>query len=483
MGKVRIDRSGGEGPEEAYRSLERSLSRAAHIALAHAEEDVGTGAEFALIAGSLVRYVQSDDSWMVYDRRESRWKREDRNGTIAFVRSAAENRLVAAGGSLRKVTTGHLTQARIAARDLLAATPEMFDRFPTIVNTPSGALDLDTGKTFKTVPSMLLTKQTAVPVGAAPSQLWLNHVRRMTDGDESVSRTLQIAAGLGLYGGSDKPQNFIFLRGQGRNGKGVFLRTIRRALGDYVSIVSKGLFTERDDAIPHQLLQLRGARMAACLEAPRTVVNAASINNLTGGDELQGRRLHGNLQRGFIPTFLPLWISGNEALTLDSRRNEALWERCIFVDVGAPIPTAERDDSVEPRLASPEELSGVLAWLLEGWQMFLDNGKRIPQTKQGESFISAAKGSGDAWGRFLRSGRLELEIGASAPLDSIREAYKQWCSQHGETYADPYVSVSEMVGWNNVVTEADGISIVKGAKVTEAATTGFGAILRNKGED
>jgi P4 family phage/plasmid primase-like protien len=479
---VRVDRSGGEGPEEGYRSFQRALERAAQIALAHNEEDVGTGAEFALIAGALVRYVQTDDRWVVYDRAEARWKSEDRNGTIAFVRAAAENRTVGRGGGLKKVTTAHILQARVAARDLLAATPEMFDRFPSVLNTPDGALDLDTGRTVPASPSMLLTKRTAVTLGAEPTTLWLDHLRRMTDGDEAIVRTLQIAAGLSLYGGSDKPQNFIFLRGQGRNGKGVFLRTIRRALGDYMSVVSKGLFTERDDAIPHQLLQLRGARIAACLEAPRAVVNAASINNLTGGDELQGRRLHGNLQRGFIPTFLPLWISGNEALTLDSKRNEALWERCIFVDVGAPIPSAERDDTIEPRLAAPEQLSGVLAWLLEGWNLFIENGRRIPQTAQGEAFIQAAKGSGDAWGRFMRSGRIDFELGAMVPLDELREVYQSWCQAHSEKYADPYVSVAEQVGWNNVTTGPDGVSVVIGARLTETNTEGFGSLIQGRRE-
>lgn len=461
----------------------RSLGQAAGFALAHAEEDVGTGAEFAVLAGALVRYVQSDDKWMVYDRREARWKPEDRSGTIAFVRAAAQNRSVAAGGGVKKVTTAHLLQARVSARDLLAATPEMFDRFPTLLNTPDGVLDLDTGRSLPAVPSMLLTKRTSAPVGPTPTPLWLDHVRRMTNGDETLAHTLQVAAGLVLYGGQDKPQNFIFLRGQGRNGKGVFLRTIRRALGDYVSVVSKGLFTQRDDAIPHELLQLRGARGAFCLEAPRSAVNAASINNLTGGDELQGRRLHGNLQSGFMPTFLPLWISGNEALTLDSRRNEALWERCIFVDVGAPIPSAQRDDTVEPRLAAPEELGGVLAWLLEGWQMFLDGGRRIPRTEQGEAFIQAAKGSGDAWGRFLRSGRIELALSEETALDEIREAYRAWCSAHGEAYADPYVSIAEQVGWNNVKTGPDGVSAVHGVKLAEGAAAGFGSLIQKRGGD
>jgi putative DNA primase/helicase len=477
LGRVRVDRTEGEGPEESHRALNRALGKAAAMAVAHPEEDVGTGAEFAILAGDRCRYVQSDDRWMVYDRGESRWKAEDRSGTLAFVRAAAQNRLPGMGGGVKKVTTSHLTQARLSARDLLAATPEMFDRFPTLVNTPEGVMDLDTGLVMEACPSMLLTRRTSAAFGAEPSPLWLSHVERMTHGDPALTRTLQIAAGLALYGGSDKPQNFIFLRGQGRNGKGVFLRTIRRALGDYVSVVSKGLFTQKDDAIPHELLQLRGSRGAFCLEAPRSTVNAASINNLTGGDELQGRRLHGNLQRSFFPTFLPLWISGNEALTLDSRRNEALWERCIFVDVGDPIPSAERDDSVEQRLASPAELGGVLAWLLEGWQMFKANGRRIPQTEQGEAFVSAAKGSGDAWGRFLRTGRVELAMGASAPLDDVREAYKQWCGQHDELYSDPYVDVANMVGWGNVTTGPSGETVAVGLRVNEQGATGFGQLL------
>lgn len=481
LGKVRVDRSGGEGPEQALRSLRRALDQAVWIALGNKEEDVGTGAEFAILAGHLVRYVQAEDRWMLYDRSENRWKPEDRSGTLAFVRAATQNR--AASGGVKKVTNSHMLQAKAASKDLLAATPEMFDRFPTLLNTPGGALDLDTGKTLKTVPSMLLTKRTGAPVGAAPSKLWLEHVRRMTDGNSDLARTLQVAAGLSIYGGSDKPQNFIFLRGQGRNGKGVFLRTIRRALGDYVSIVSKALFTQRDDAIPHEILQLRGARAAFCLEAPRSTINAASLNNLTGGDELQGRRLHGNLQQGFYPTYLPMWISGNEALTLDSKKNEALWERCVFVDVGAPIPSAQRDDTVEPRLSSPEELSGVLAWLLEGWHMFIENGRRIPRTEQEEAFIQAAKGSGDIWGQFLRSGRVELELGAESWLDDIQESYKSWCHQRGEQYTDPYMNMGQLVGWANVVTDVDQRTKIVGLKLNQATSgSGFSALIQTRSE-
>lgn len=476
-----MDRSGGEGPEEALRALRRALDVQVKTLVARPEEDVGTGAEFAVLSAHRARYVQAEDRWMVYDPADARWKPEDRSGTIAMATAAAQLRSPAFGGGVKKVTNSHVLQARASAKAALAATPEMFDRFPALVNAPNGVLDLDSGKLLEHCPSLLLTKQTAAPLGrgARPSQLWLSHVRRMTGGDEEQASILQIAAGLSMYGGTDKPQKFVFLRGQGRNGKGVFLRTVRRAMGDYVQVVSKGLFTQRDDAIPHEILQLRGARAALCLEAPRSAVNAASINSMTGGDELRGRRLHGNLQGSFTPTFLPLWLVGNEALTLDSKRNEALWERCVFVDVGAPIPASERDDTVEPRLAAPEELEGVLAWLQQGWRMFLEAGRQIPQTAAGDAFIDAAKGRGDAFGRFLRTGKVELAMDSQTTLDAVADAFKAWCSQHGEEYADPYVSVAGLVGWNNVRRQPDGSTVVLGLRVDESASLGFSGLLGN----
>jgi putative DNA primase/helicase len=484
-GRVRVDKGHGEGPEESLRALTRSLDTQVKTLLSVPEEDVGTGAEFAVAFGWRARYVQADDRWMVYDGAEHRWKPEDRSGTLAMAQAAAQARTVGMGGKLKRVTQAHATQARSSAKAALAATPEMFDRFPALVNAPNGVLDLDSGRLLEHSPSMLLTKQTHAPIGrgARPSALWESHLRRMTGGDEELTRLLQIAAGLSLYGGSDKPQQFIFLRGQGRNGKGVFLRTIRRALGDYVRVVAKGLFTQRDDAIPHEVLQLRGARAAFCLEAPRATINAASLNNLTGGDELSGRRLHGNLQAPFDPTFLPLWICGNEALTLDSKRNEALWERCVFVDVGSPIPASERDDTVEMRLSAPDELEGVLAWVQEGWRLFNENGRKIPKTGAGEAFVEASKGRGDAFGRFARSGKLTLEMGSDTTLDRVADAFRAWCSQHGEDYSDPYIEVANLVGWNNVVTQPDGSTLVTGVRLDESASLGFSGLLGRRSED
>lgn len=478
LGKMRVDRSPGEGPEAALKSLERALGVQARALLAHPEEDVGTGAEFAVLFGHCARYMQAEDAWLVYDKHEARWKREDRSGTLAMVKAAAQNRTPALGGGVRKVTYSHASQARASAKDALAATAEMFDRFPAALNTPEGVLDLDTGRVHPHCASMLLTMQTSAPLGAAPTPLWLDHLRRMTDGDGEQQKLLQMAAGLALYGGSDKPQQFIFLRGQGRNGKGVFLRTIRRALGPYAAIVSKGLFTQRDDAIPHEVLQLRGARAAFCLEAPRQTVNAASLNTLTGGDELRGRRLHGNLQGSFHPTFLPLWICGNESLSLDSHRNEALWERCVFVDVGAPIPSAERDDSVEPRLSAPDQLSGVVAWLLEGWHMFLGAGRRLPRTAQGDAYVAASKERGDSFGRWVRSGALVMEMGAEARMEDVADAYHQWCAARNEDPEDPLICVSALVGWNNVSTPAGEDTVARGVRLDRsAASSGFGALL------
>jgi P4 family phage/plasmid primase-like protien len=479
LGRVRVDRSEGEGPEEALRAVSRALDVQVRTLIASAEEDVGTGAEFAVLSAHRARYVQADDRWMVYDQADHVWKPEDRSGTIAMATAAAQLRAPAFGGGVKKVTNSHVLQARAAARAAMAATPEMFDRFPALVNAPNGVLDLDTGRMHEHCPSMLLTRQTRAPVGrgARPTKLWLDHVRRMTDGDDEQAGILQVAAGLALYGGTDKPQKFVFLRGQGRNGKGVFLRTLKRALGGYASVVSKGLFTQRDDAIPHEILQLRGARAAFCLEAPRSTVNAASINSLTGGDELRGRRLHGNLQAPFTPTFLPLWIVGNEALTLDSKRNEALWERCVFIDVGAPIPAAVRDDTVEPRLSAPDELEGVLAWVQDGWRMFNELGRRIPSTAAGEAFVEASKGRGDAFGRFVRSGKVQLEMGAETTLDAVADAFRSWCAQHGEDYSDPYINVAGLVGWHNVNRQPDGSTAVAGMKLDADAAVGFGGII------
>lgn len=421
----------GESPIDAI----RTYAKLAEASFAHAKidsSDVGTAFEVALRDGWRLRWSQKESKWYIYDK--SVWKDEDREGASMATLSAAIGRTAAHGGPLKKVSQAGVNSAKKGAQPHLAISSEAFDRFPTFFNTPAGVFDLQTGKLRPHESSMLLTKQTSVPIGSKVSELWISHLERMTRNDEEQLLLLQITAGVAIYGGADKPQKFILLRGQGRNGKGVFLRTLKAALGSYFTVVSRGLFTQKDESIPHEIVKLRGARIAACLEAPQDQINAGALNSLTGGDELIGRRLYQNEVPAFKPTYLPLWICGNEGLSLSGKANTALWERCIFVDVGPPIPSEERDDSFEARLQSPKELEGVLRWCVDGWKMFNENARRIPDTAAGQAYVTAARADSDLVGQFFAQS-IEFDPTSVTKLSAIEAAFTAWCLSRGKREA------------------------------------------------
>lgn len=453
----------GETPEDAVRSYAKLMK----AALAYARidpTDVGTSFEVALRDGWRLRWSQKESKWYVYDH--SVWKDEDREGATMATLNAAMWRTPANGGPLKKVTQASVNSAKKGAQAHLAISSEAFDRFPNLLNTPAGVYDLATSSLRPHESSMLLTKQTFVPIGDRPSEMWLSHLERLTRGDAEQLTLLQVAAGISIYGGSDKPQKFILLRGQGRNGKGVFLRTLKAALGSYFTVVSRGLFTQKDEAIPHEIVKLRGARIAACLEAPQDQINAGALNSLTGGDELVGRRLYQNEVPAFKPTYLPLWICGNEGLSLSGKANTALWERCIFVDVGPPIPSEDRDDTFETKLQTAAELGGVLRWCVDGWKMFMDNARRIPDTQAGQAYVAAAKVETDMLGQFLAESLLDSP-GERTKLNDIEGAFNGWCYSRGRRdYSDVMMAIRDR--FKDKLITLDGINYVEGVTLKQS---------------
>ena len=154
-----------------------------------------------------------------------------------------------------------------------------------------------------------MTKATAVePGGECP--LWLEFLNKVTGNNLELLEYLKRVAGYCLTGITAEHAMF-FAYGTGRNGKGVFLNTLVRIMGDYAMTASPDTFTEAGSGKHLTVLaRLQGARLVVSQETEAGIPWAeARIKSVTGGDPITANHMR---QDPF--TYLPqfkLFIAGN----------------------------------------------------------------------------------------------------------------------------------------------------------------------------
>jgi P4 family phage/plasmid primase-like protien len=263
---------------------------------------------------------------------------------------------------------------RLARSDPRAAAKEdQWDSDDVVLNTPAGLVDLRTGAVAPNRPTTYATKITAAgPGGDCPR--WRKFLDEVTGGDPELASFLQRVAGYAATGLTSE-HAFFFLYGSGANGKGTFLNTLVRLLGDYATVAPMETFTDSNsDRHPTELAMLRMVRLVVSQETEEGRRWAESrIKLMTGGDPIKARFM----KRDFF-TFQPkfkLLIAGNHKPKLVNV-DEAMRRRLHLIPFTVTIPKADRDKNLAATLAT--EADGIMAWIVQGAVDYLRVGLAPP---------------------------------------------------------------------------------------------------------
>ena len=319
----------------------------------------------------------------------------------------------------------------------LAVTSAHWDRDPMLLGTPSGTVDLRTGKLRPSDQADGITKTTAVaPVGADDCPLWKKFLSEATAGDAELMRFLQQWAGYCLTGDISE-HAFVFVHGPGGNGKSVFINTLVGVLGDYHRTAMMETFTDSfGDRHPTDLASLRGARMVTAIETEEGKAWAESkIKSITGGDEISARFMR---QDSFVykPQF-KLTIVGNHKPTLRNVDN-AMMRRINIV------PFEHRPVTPDPKLEQKlrGELPAIMRWMIDGcldWQK-----SRLVRPKS----VMAATGNyfeaQDIFRQWLDE-ECDFEPGNSHKTEAAKDLFTSWTlyAKDGGTSAGSKVRFGE----------------------------------------
>lgn len=384
---------------------------------------------FSRIHATDLRYVARWGRWMHWNG--TKWVEDETLHVFDLARSICRTASTECGDSKEalavrlasKVTSAAVE--RLAAADRRhAATVSQWDLDAWLLNTPSGTLDLRTGKIHEHRSTDYLTKTTAVGPGG-DCALWLQFLGRITGGDPELQAFLQRLSGYALTGCTSEHALF-FLYGTGANGKSVFLSTLSELLGDYAKVAPASSFVaSATEQHPTDLAGLRGARFVTASETESGSRWAESkVKSLTGGDKISARFMRCDFFE-FVPEF-KLVIAGNHKPSLSSV-DEAIRRRLHLVPCTVTIPPAERNPRLRERLRA--ELPGILSWAIQGCLAWQQQGLDPPAAVRNatDDYLAAE----DSIGRWLED-CCNADPTCWTTGAALFSNYEAWTRQNGE---------------------------------------------------
>lgn len=339
-----------------------------------AEADLSEDAiaqEFTRRHGQAMKFCHSSGKW--FEWTGARWERNERKLAFQYIREISRE---LSGGKARfsKASVANGAEAFARAEPTNAVDASYWDCDTFLLGTPTGTVDLRTGRLSKANPADGITKLTGCgPEPGAPG-LWLNFLHEATGGDVEMICFLKQVCGYMLTG--DTRENALFfVHGPGGNGKSVFLNTIAGILGDYATTASMDTFTaSKQDRHPTDIAMLKGARLVSASETEDGRAWAeARIKQLTGGDRISARLMRQDFFE-FTPQF-KLLIVGNHAPVL---RNVDDAARRRFNVIPFMFKPEKPDRQLEQKLKA--EWPQILNWMIEGCIDWRAHGLTRPET-------------------------------------------------------------------------------------------------------
>lgn len=349
------------------------------------DSDLGNGERLATRHADKLRYVWigRNGYWMVWDGK--RWI-ESQSVAEALaketVRSIYAEVSTRTNDAERERGRRWAHQSEGAARvnamlelarsePAVAASPDLFDKSPWILNLQNGYIDLQEYPIVlhRHDPNQYLTKLADCSFdGQAKCPVWTKTLERAFGGDADLIAYAQAVFGYSLTGITSE-QKFWICWGTGANGKSTILGTLRHILGDYAQQVNSSTIllgkTARTGDIPRSdLANTRKMRLLCAIEVSQGQrLDDSMIKQVTGGELITARKLYHSDAISFVPEFKLLLACNHKPLFPP---DGAMARRIRLIPFTVSIPPGEQDSELAEKLKA--EASGILNFCLEGFQ-------------------------------------------------------------------------------------------------------------------
>ena len=397
--------------------------------------DLGNASRLIAYHGQDLRYCYPWGRWLVWDGR--RWL-VDESGEIhrrakqtvkEIYREAAnapddEARKVLAKHAMRSEAENRIQAMISLAKSEAPVMPQDLDASPWLMNVANGTINLKTGELQEHRREDLITKLAPVEYDPeASASTWTATLERVLPSAE-VRAFFKRLCGYAISG--DVSEHILpVLYGTGANGKSTILNALLEAAGEYGMQAAPDLLIAKRGGHPTEVADLFGMRVVASIEVEdgRRLAEAL-VKSLTGGDKVRARRMRQDFWQ-FDPTHTAFLCTNHKP---EIRGNDAgIWRRIRLIPFTETIAPAEQDKKLPTKLRT--ELSGILAWAVEGCLEWQREGLQAPDEVR--KATGAYRSEMDVIGAFLRD-ECETQQGYSATFKEVYDRYEEWCEEGGE---------------------------------------------------
>lgn len=405
--------------------------------------------------GSDLRYCIERRAYYVWDGK--RWVWDDFRKVESLAESTLNYDLVRAASiknkKLREETVKSIKRAtnrvplqnmiHLAKKKVRSVSVNEFDANPWILNCNNGIVNLRTGELLPHTRESMCSKlvPTNYEPGAKCPQFQKFLTRIMGGGPASTEEQnvtsvqltdcLQRLFGCATTGMFEKILAVLF--GVGNNGKTTLLEIARLALGgeEYAgeiqisTLMASGMDSGHNNATSADIAGLKGCRMVTSSEPEEGHhLSVNRVKYLTGGNQVKARFLREN----------PFTFQPSHTIFLDTNHppvitnaNDAVWNRIKCIPFNVTIPKSEIDPELPAKLRA--ELTGVLAWMIEGAVLYANCGLYFPPIVY--SVTEEYRNKSDHLPSFIAD-CCDKNPEHAVPVTKLWIAYEQWIISAGE---------------------------------------------------
>lgn len=432
-----------------------------------------------------LRYVPTWKRWLVWDGK--RWKEDiDSCGVLAVARQFSSELWQEFGYAARiatrdevpmihtfvkrandhKVISSVLALSRSDQR--IVIQHDQLNSETGILNVDNGILDLYSGEIFRHDPSRNITKLAPVAYDLySDCPQFKSMLNLIFDSDSELIRYVQQLLGYAISGDCSE-QILPIAYGNGCNGKSTLTNILLAILGtDYAVMASEGLLLGNRPEHPTDKVHLYGKRFV-CVSEPSEgqPLKEGRVKELSGDATITARGMHQDFWS--FRRSHTFWMSTNH-LPQVAGDDEGIWRRlkCIPFRVDVRKKTTPEAD-LDKRLVR-EEGTGILRWLMEGYQDYRNHGFCEPAAVM--TATNDYRCEEDEIGRFVAE-RCYLTANGISQAEEIYQCYKQWGGKKSQTLfgrelAKRFTKETPTSGTYRRKTVYQGLAILSGSSESE----------------
>ncbi len=404
---------------------------------------LGTDAWFAHLLsrtmGDVLTFVPQW-GWTVWDG--VRWRRSDALALslvsdglrdevfrLADLESDEDRQAKLRGAGVKIQSRARVESVMALARGYMLSEANDFDASETLLNTPTGVVDLRTGELYAHDPAFRLTRCTGVPYGSSDKQptRFLRFLHEIMDGDAELVGYIRRLLGYALLGRNGE-RVFVVFWGRGANGKSTLCNILSGVLGTYHQVANPESFETalRGGESPRvDLAVLAGARLVTMNETRQdSALDAALVKKVTGDEDITARFLYRH-PFSFRPGFLPVIHTNHKPRFKGG--DPALWSRIRLIPFLVQIPPHRQDKHLADTIIR-QEGPAVLRWLVEGCLEYHRRGLDEPEKVLAS--LDEYRREADPIYAFVHE-CCDVQPTAEAATSDLYEAFVRWWSWAG----------------------------------------------------